>query len=40
MQVAGLHSLIDMERLSVMGLVEVLRHLPDILAAERMLLAH
>lgn len=40
MQVAGLHSLIDMERLSVMGLVEVLRHLPDILAAERALLAH
>ena len=40
MQAAGLHSLIDMERLSVMGLVEVLRHLPDILAAERALLAH
>lgn len=40
MQTAGLHSLIDMERLSVMGLVEVLRHLPDILAAERALLAH
>ena len=40
MQVACLHSLIDMERLSVMGLVEVLRHLPDILAAERALLAH
>ena len=40
MQAAGLHSLIDMERLSVMGLVEVLRHLPDILAAEGALLAH
>lgn len=40
MQAAGLHSLIDMERLSVMGLVEVLRHLPDILAAERALLGH
>nr|WP_315179957.1 lipid-A-disaccharide synthase [uncultured Cardiobacterium sp.] len=40
MQAAGLHSLTDMERLSVMGLVEVLRHLPDILAAERALLAH
>ncbi len=40
MQAAGLHSLIDMERLSVMGLVEVLRHLPNILAAERALLAH
>ena len=40
MQAAGLHSLIDMERLSVMGLVEVLRHLPDIFAAERTLLAH
>ena len=40
MQAAGLHSLIDMERLSVMGLVEVLRHLSDILAAERALLAH
>ena len=40
MQAAGLHSLTDMERLSVMGLVEVLRHLPDILVAERALLAH
>ena len=40
MQAAGLHPLIDMERLSVMGLVEVLRHLPDIFAAERTLLAH
>ena len=40
MQAAGLHSLIDMERLSVMGLGEELRHLPDILAAERALLAH
>lgn len=40
MQAAGLYPLIDMERLSVMGLVEVLRHLPDIFAAERTLLAH
>ena len=32
MQAAGLDSLIDMNRLAVMGLVEVLRHLPDILA--------
>ena len=40
MQAAGLTSLIDINRLAVMGLVEVLRHLPDILAAERSLLAH
>ena len=40
MQAAGLDSLIDMNRLAVMGLVEVLRHLPDILAAQKSLLAH
>ena len=40
MQAAGLDSLIDMNRLAVMGLVEVLSHLPDILAAQKSLLAH
>lgn len=38
MQAAGLDSLIDMRRLSLMGLVEVVRHLPDVLAAKKMLL--
>ncbi|MDO5090408.1 MAG: lipid-A-disaccharide synthase [Cardiobacteriaceae bacterium] len=40
MQAAGLDSLIDMRRLSLMGLVEVLRHLPDLLAAKKTLLDH
>ena len=40
MQAAGLDSLIDINRLSVMGLVEVLRHLPDILAAQKTLLQY
>lgn len=38
MQAAGLESRLDMRRLSVMGLVEVLRHLPDLLAARKSLL--
>lgn len=38
MQNVGLHSLIDMSRLSVMGLVEVVKHLPDLLSAKREIL--
>lgn len=38
MQAAGLVPLIDMRRLSLMGLVEVVRHLPDLWAAKRSLL--
>jgi len=40
MQAAGCRSLFDMETLSVMGLVEVIRHLPAILKIKRGLLAH
>lgn len=40
MQAAGCRSLFDMETLSVMGLVEVLKHLPAILKVKRELLAH
>lgn len=40
MQAAGCHSLFDMETLSVMGLVEVLSHLPSILKVKKDLLAH
>lgn len=40
MQAAGCHSLFDMETLSVMGLVEVLSHLPAILKVKKQLLAH
>lgn len=40
MQTAGCHSLFDMETLSVMGLVEVLSHLPAILKVKNSLLAH
>lgn len=36
----GFHSLFDMETLSVMGLVEVLSHLPAILRVKKRLLAH
>ncbi|MBU3022131.1 lipid-A-disaccharide synthase [Aestuariibacter sp. A3R04] len=36
----GFHSLFDMETLSVMGLVEVLRHLPAILKVKNDLLAY
>jgi len=40
MKAAGFHSLFDMETLSVMGLVEVLSHLPAILKLKKQLLAH
>lgn len=35
----GLHSIIDMTRLSVMGLSEVIKHLPDLLKAKSQILA-
>lgn len=38
MAAQGLVSLIDMQRLSVMGLAEVVRHLPDLLAAKKQIL--
>ncbi|WP_354671210.1 lipid-A-disaccharide synthase [Thiohalobacter sp. IOR34] len=40
MQAAGCRSLFPMERLSVMGLVEVLRHLPGLLRLRRQLAGH
>ena len=40
MLAAGCHSLFDMETLSVMGLVEVLGHLPAILKIKKSLVAH
>lgn len=39
MQAEGLTSLVDMSRLAVMGLVEVLKHLPDLLRARDEILA-
>lgn len=39
MMQAGLHSIIDMNRLSVMGLVEVIKHLPDLFGAKKEILA-
>lgn len=38
MQAAGCHSLFAMEKLSVMGLVEVLSHLPELLSIRKQLL--
>ena len=40
MQAQGFNTLFDMETLSVMGLVEVLSHLPAILKVKKQLLAH
>lgn len=40
MQAAGCRSLYPMERLSVMGLVEVLRHLPELLSIRRGVIRH
>ncbi len=40
MQAAGFHSLAPMEQLSVMGLLEPLRRLPQLLALRRRLLQH
>lgn len=39
MQAQGLIGLFDMSRLSVMGLIEVIRHLPDLLKAKNTLLS-
>lgn len=36
----GCHSLLPMERLSVMGLVEIVRHLPELLAIRARLVRH
>ncbi len=40
MEAAGLHSRVPLERLSVMGLVEVLKHLPELLRIRRELTAY
>lgn len=40
MAAQGCRSLVPMERLSVMGLVEVVRHLPELVAIRRRLLRH
>lgn len=40
MMAEGCHSLYSMERLSVMGLVEVLKHLPELLSIRRRLRKH
>lgn len=38
MKAQGFESLIEMKRLSVMGLIEVVKHLPDIFRAKNKLL--
>ena len=38
MAAQGLHSVIELSRLSVMGLVEVVKHLPDLLRAKKEIL--
>ena len=38
MAAQGLHSVIELSRLSVMGLVEVIKHLPDLLRAKKEIL--
>lgn len=40
MQAAGLDSIADMERLSVMGLIEPLKRLPDLIALRQQLIKH
>ena len=40
MQSAGLHSIADMERLSVMGFVEPIKRLPDLISLRRDLYRH
>ncbi len=40
MQAAGCTSLFPLEKLSVMGLVEVLKHLPELLSIRRQLIKH
>jgi lipid-A-disaccharide synthase len=40
MQAAGFESLFPMEKLSVLGIVEVLRHFPELLGIRRRLAAH
>jgi len=40
MESAGFQTLVPMEKLSVMGFVEVLRHLPELYGVRRRLLAH
>ena len=40
MESAGFQALVPMEKLSVMGFVEVLRHLPELYGVRRRLLAH
>ena len=40
MQAAGFESIFPMEKLSVLGIVEVLRHLPELMSIRRRLAAH